>query len=210
MPLETLLLFVPACFALNMAFGPNNLLSITIGAHHGVRLALLAAVGRLAAFAIMIAVAAVGMGALLMASQIGFTISKLLGAAYLVWLGVKLLLSPASLPADGLAAEQGRGDLRSFLRREFLVAIGNPKAILVFTAFFPQFVVPGNYWGSFLTLGAIFLALEVVAIAAYAYAGSRLSGVIRNARGLRWMNRISGSTMIFFGALLALAKRPTV
>lgn len=69
MPLETLLLFVPACFALNMVVGPNNLLSITIGARHGLRTALLAAAGRLVAFAIMIAVAALGMGPLLASAR---------------------------------------------------------------------------------------------------------------------------------------------
>lgn len=84
MPLETLLLFVPACFALNMAFGPNNLLSLTIGARYGLRAALLAAAGRLFAFTMMIAVAALGMGALLLASGIAFTVVKFLGAAYLV------------------------------------------------------------------------------------------------------------------------------
>nr|WP_216667396.1 LysE family translocator [Herbaspirillum rubrisubalbicans] len=206
MPLDTLLLFVPSCFALNMAFGPNNLLSMTIGAQHGLRPALLAAAGRLVAFALMIAVAALGMGALLMASQIAFTVVKLLGAAYLVWLGCKIFFAKATVSAQGV--ELGRGGIRSFLRKEFLVAIGNPKAILVFTAFFPQFVVPGNYWGSFLLLGSIFLTLELVAIAAYAYAGTRLSGLLQNARGLRWMNRISGGMMILFGTILALARRP--
>lgn len=84
MPLETFLLFVPACFALNMAFGPNNLLSVTFGARHGLRTALLAAIGRLVAFTLMIAVAALGMGALLMASEMAFMVVKFLGAAYLV------------------------------------------------------------------------------------------------------------------------------
>lgn len=206
MPVETILLFVPACFALNMAFGPNNLLSMTIGARHGLRPALVAATGRLAAFVLMIAVAALGMGALLMASEFAFTVVKLMGAAYLVWLGCKLLAAKAALPAQRLEADPaGHG---GFIRKEFLVAIGNPKAILIFTAFFPQFVVPENYWGSFLVLGSIFLVLELVAIAVYAYAGTRLSGVMRHARGLRWINRISGATMIAFGAVLALAKRP--
>lgn len=103
MPSETLLLFVPACFALNMAFGPNNLLSITIGAQHGLRASLLAAIGRLVAFAIMIAVAG---------------------------------------------------------------------------------------------------------IALYAYAGTRLSVLMCSERCLRWVNRISGGTMITFGVLLAVARRP--
>ena len=132
---------------------------------------------------------------------------KLLGAGYLVWLGIKILRSEAELPAE--SPELGKHGDCGFIRQEFLVAIGNPKAILIFTAFFPQFVVPASYWGSFMTLGAVFLALELLAIALYAYAGMQLSGVMRNARGLRWINRISGSTMIAFGALLAVARRPT-
>lgn len=206
MPLDTLLLFLPSCFALNMAFGPNNLLSITFGAHYGLRTALLAAAGRLVAFALMIAIAALGMGALLMASQMAFTVVKLLGAAYLIWLGCKVFFAKAELATSRAAL--GEDGMRGFVRKEFLVAIGNPKAILVFTAFFPQFVVPENYWASFSLLGAIFLALEVIAIAAYAYAGTRLSGLLRHARGLRWMNRISGATMVLFGTILALARRP--
>lgn len=205
MPLETLLLFVPACFALNMAFGPNNLLSMTIGPRYGLRAALAAATGRLVAFIIMIAVAALGMGALLTASEIAFTIVKFLGAAYLVWLGIRILRSKAELPAEN--PELGRHGVRGGIRQEFLVAIGNPKAILIFTAFFPQFVVQANYWGSFMILGAVFLVLELLAIALYAYAGTRLSGVMRNEHGLRWINRVSGSTMIAFGALLATARR---
>lgn len=206
MPLETLILFIPACFALNMAFGPNNLLSLTIGAGHGMRAAMLGSLGRLAAFALMIAVSALGMGALLMASELAFTLVKLAGAAYLVWLGLRLLRSGAAIDAQALHAPQGRP--RDFMRQEFLVAAGNPKAILIFTAFFPQFVAPLAYWQSFLLLGAVFLLLEVIAIAAYAYFGTRLTGLMRNARGLRWINRISGGTMIAFGAALALSRRP--
>ena len=191
-----------------MAFGPNNLISMTIGARYGLRAALLAAAGRLVAFVMMIAVAALGMGARLVASEVAFTVVKFLGAAYLVWLGIKILRSEAELPSQ--RHELGKQGVRGFIRQEFLVAIGNPKAILIFTAFFPQFVVPGAYRGSFLILGAIFLALELVAIAMYAYAGTRLSGVMRDARGLRWVNRISGSTMIAFGAVLAAARRPVV
>lgn len=72
-PVEALRFFVPACLALNLAFGPNNLRSITIGARHGLRVAMIAAMGRLVvAFAIMTAVAALGKGALLMASKIAF------------------------------------------------------------------------------------------------------------------------------------------
>lgn len=207
MSLEILVVFIPACFALNMALGPNNLLSMNIGAQNGLRAALLAAIGRLVAFVTMIFVVALGMGALLVASEVAFTVVKFLGAVYLVWLGVKILRSKGELPSE--CPELGKEGVSRLIRQEFLIAIGNPKAILIFTAFFPQFVVPENYWGSFAILGAIFLALELVAIALYAFAGTRLSTVMRNVRGVRWINRISGATMIGFGALLAFARRPT-
>lgn len=205
MTASSLLLFLPACFALNMAFGPNNLLSMTVGAKQGVSTALVAAMGRLVAFAIMIVVAALGMGTLLMVSETAFTVVKLAGAAYLIWLGIKVLRASGKTSAE--QTEVSKKDIWGLVRQEFFVAIGNPKAILIFTAFFPQFVDMNNYWASFMTQGVIFLLLEVIAIAAYAYVGTRLSGVMQNARGLRWVNRISGSMMIGFGVILAMARR---
>lgn len=133
MPLETLLLFLPACFALNLAFGPNNLLSLTNAAKQGV----------------------------------GFAISA--------------------------------------FRQECLVALGNPKAILIFTAFFPQFVSPESYWQSFALLGALFLVLELIAIALYVCLGRFVAKAA--AQRLVWLTRASGVAMIAFGSLLALSRR---
>ena len=205
MSASSFLLFLPACFALNMAFGPNNLLSMTVGAKQGLSTALVAAIGRLVAFAIMIVVAALGMGTLLMVSETAFTVVKIVGAAYLIYLGVKVLRSSAKGTQE--QADVGKTSIGGLVRQEFFVAIGNPKAILIFTAFFPQFVDMNHYWTSFMLQGVIFLLLEVIAIAAYAYVGTRLSGVMQNARGLRWVNRISGSMMIGFGVILAMARR---
>lgn len=207
MTLDLYLLFLPACFAINMAFGPNNLLSLSNGARDGTARAVAAASGRLVAFAIMIAIAGFGLGTLLVASEIAFAVVKWLGAAYLVWLGIRLLRAGA--PALDQAAAAGPQPLRALVRQEFWVAMGNPKAILVFTAFFPQFVVPTDYAASFAVLGASFLALEVVAITVYALIGARLGRVFRSARPFLWFNRISGGLMIGFGLLLAAARRPT-
>ena len=194
MTLSNYWLFVPACFAVNMAFGPNNVLSLSNGAREGVRVSVLAALGRLVAFAAMIAVAGIGLGALLMASQALFTALKLAGAADLA----------RAAPEAG--APEGR--VRRLARQEFLVAAGNPKAILVFTAFFPQFVDRAHYASSFTLLGVTFLAFELVAIAIYAMLGARLATLTGRRSGLRWFNRASGSLMIVFGALLAFVKRP--
>ncbi|RRH87936.1 LysE family translocator [Variovorax beijingensis] len=208
MTLSTYLLFLPACFAINMAFGPNNLLSVTNGARHGVSPAVIAAGGRLAAFAIMIAIAGLGMGAVLVASELAFDVIKYIGAAYLVWIGIRLLRAPAPAAEAQASDAAAPPSMRALVRQEFTVAAGNPKAILVFTAFFPQFVVPGAYATSYLLLGTTFLLLEVVAIALYAMLGARMRRLANGSRAMRWFNKVSGSMMVGFGLLLAFTRRP--
>ena len=211
MSFENYWLFVPACFAINMAFGPNNVLSLSNGAREGVRLSVSASIGRLVAFAGMIAIAGLGLGALLLASQALFTALKLGGAAYLVWIGIKLLRAdPADLArVEGAASDRpAAGKWRRLAKQEFLVAAGNPKAILVFTAFFPQFVDRAHYAASFALLGTTFLVFELVAIALYALLGARLGTLSGGAHRLRWFNRVSGSLMIFFGLMLAFVRKP--
>jgi threonine/homoserine/homoserine lactone efflux protein len=207
MTLSAYLLFLPACFAINMAFGPNNLLSVTNGARHGVSPAVLAAGGRLVAFAIMIAIAGLGMGAVLVASEVAFDVIKYIGAAYLVWIGIRLLRAPAPTMQEA-AASAAPPSLRALARQEFTVAAGNPKAILVFTAFFPQFVVPGAYASSYLLLGLTFLVFELVAIALYALLGARMRRLADGSRAMRWFNRVSGGMMVGFGLILAFTRRP--
>lgn len=204
-------LFLPACFAINMALGPNNVLSLTNGARNGVRCAVLVAFGRLLAFAAMIAIAGLGLGALLLASETLFTLLKFGGAAYLVWIGIKLFRSGPDLLSN--VSKEGTGasttdTLRRLTKQEFLVAAGNPKAILVFTAFFPQFVDRSAYATSFAVLGLTFLMLELVAITIYGVIGARLGTLASGSRGFGWFNRVSGSLMIGFGLLLAFLRRP--
>jgi len=207
MTLSAYLLFLPACFAINMAFGPNNLLSVTNGAKHGVSPAVIAASGRLVAAAVMIAIAGLGMGAVLVASELAFDVIKYIGAAYLVWIGVRLLRAPAPT-AQVQAHEAAPPSMRALVRQEFTVAAGNPKAILVFTAFFPQFVVPGAYASSYVLLGVTFLVFELVAIALYALLGARMRRLANGSRAMRWFNRVSGSMMVGFGLILAFTRRP--
>src|SRR4029079_12335648 len=127
MQLETFLLFAPACFAINMAFGPNNLLSLTNAARSGIAPAILAAAGRIVSFAVMIAIAGVGLGAVLAASETVFTVVKWAGAAYLVWIGVRLIRARAPLISD--EPGQPASSLRKLTLQELWVAAGNPKAI---------------------------------------------------------------------------------
>lgn len=199
------LLFLPACFALNMAPGPNNLLSINVAARHGFLRACVGGLGRLVSFAAMIALAAAGLAVVLRASEAIFFAIKLAGAAYLVWLAVQLWRSDASPIGTTPNAD---ASLAHLAWRECLVAAGNPKAILVFTAFLPQFVdVAKPVASQFGVLGASFLALECVAIALYALAGVYLGRFLTRATVRRWFNRTCGVFLGAIGVSFLLARR---
>ncbi|MEM8836772.1 MAG: LysE family translocator [Pseudomonadota bacterium] len=199
------LLFIPACFALNLAFGPNNLLAMNNGARHGVLFAQKAAFGRLIVFIPMIAASALGLGLVLSASATLFNIVKVCGALYLIWLGIRLWRSAGSM-ALPTPVNPGYSVFAAF-RSEAAVAISNPKAILIFAAFFPQFVSQDAYWLSYALLGASFLALEAIAILAYATAGRFAARVA--AQRLPVMQRLSGATMALFGVLLLFSPQPS-
>ena len=196
--------FVPACLALNLAFGPSNLLALTHGAQAGPVFAIRAGVGRLVAFAPMIAVSAMGLGLILAASETVFSALKIAGAVYLAWLGIRLLRSASA----SQVLETGSSSLTpaQAFRREVLVALGNPKAILIFAAFFPQFIVAEQYWQSYLLVGGLFLVLELIAIAVYAMAGSVMARAAH--KRLHWFQRGSGAGMLVFAVLLLLTRRP--
>ena len=199
------LIFIPACFALNLAFGPNNLLAMTNGARVGVVFAQKAAVGRLIVFVPMIVLSALGLGLVLTTSAVVFSIAKIVGAIYLVWLGISLWRSAKTLQLEGLGADDT--SLSRAFKAEAAVAISNPKAILIFAAFFPQFVAIEAYWQSFALLGLAFLLMEAVAIFAYAVFG-KLASKFASGK-LPTLQRVSGATMCIFGVLLLVSPQPT-
>lgn len=197
-----LLVFLPACFALNLAFGPNNLLALTHGAQSGIGFAVGASMARLAVFVPMIAASALGLGVLLSTSAVLFGAVKVVGALYLIWMGIKLLrTSPAAAGMGPVAPTFPQA-----VRREAFSAASNPKAILIFAAFFPQFVDTSAYWQSYATLGVIFLMLEACAITIYASAGRFAAGFASSR--LHWFQRVSGGGMIAFGILLLFSRQP--
>lgn len=196
--------FIPACFALNMSPGPNNLLAFATSATARPSVAILGGLGRLVAFAGMIVIVAAGLGVLLLTSTLAFTIVKFAGAAYLIYVGWSLWRSSASAAAPNA----GEIALPQQFRREFLMAAGNPKAIAIFTAFFPQFLDPAaSLAPQFAVLGALFLLLEMVAITLYALAGRLMRGALERPSRLRLLNRGAGAFLIGSGLSLALASR---
>ena len=205
MDLATLTLFLPACFALNMAPGPNNLLSVSNSTRYGYRIACVAGIGRLLAFAGMIALASAGLAVVLQTSELLFYAIKILGAAYLLYLAWQLWrVDPG---AENVVAGAPVGML-ALARQEFLVASGNPKAILIFTAFLPQFVDSTQAVSpQFAVLGALFLVLEWIAIGAYAYTGLHMRRWFAEPRGKRLFNRCCAGLLSAAASVLLMARR---
>ncbi|WP_369597041.1 LysE family translocator [Pseudomonas putida] len=124
MDLSSLLLFIPACFALNMAPGPNNLLSLHNASRYGLRTACVAGGGRIVAFSGMIALAAMGLAVVLHTSEYLFLAIKVVGAAYLFYIAWQLWRAPVGEAV--VATDHPRGTWR-LTRQEFWVAAGNPS-----------------------------------------------------------------------------------
>lgn len=205
MDLATAALFLPACFALNMAPGPNNLLSISNATRYGYRTSCMAGCGRLLAFAIMIALASAGLAVVLQTSALVFHGIKIAGAAYLFYLAYRLWFAPAQTQVE---SENSPVGLWALARQEFLVAAGNPKAILIFTAFLPQFIDPSaDVGGQFTVLGSLFLALEWIAIGIYAYLGLHMRRWFAQPRGQRIFNRCCAGLLSVAASMLLMVRR---
>lgn len=197
-------IFIPACFALNCAPGPNNMLAFSNGARLGFGRAMLGGLGRMPAFALLILITIVGLGAVLAASATAFTIIKLAGAVYLVYVGIQFLRK-----ARALAAAQSQDSaVRLLMRRDFLIAISNPKAIAVFTAFFPQFIdASAPAWRQLAAMGGVFLLLEVAAVVLYVVAGALLGKMLKSNRIFVQLNRLVGGVLIASGVSMALSRQ---
>jgi len=193
MEITVLLIFIPACFALNCAPGPNNLLALGNAARFGWRFALMAGLGRMMALVLMLGIASVGLSAIFQLSVAVFWVIKVAGALYLFYLAVQLWQSDVS---HELHAVGGRRNLATATRQEFLVAAGNPKALLIFTAFLPQFVDPASAMtAQFGIVGALFLILEIAALSIYAALGAFAHQFVSKPRTRRIFNRSCGGLL---------------
>jgi threonine/homoserine/homoserine lactone efflux protein len=205
MSLDLWLLYLAAAFGLSLTPGPNGLLSLTHGACFGLRPTVYTVLGGALGFLVLIAASLAGMGALLAASEQAFTIAKWIGAAYLVYLGVRVWRSPAPVISPGARVDQDGRALRMF-NQGFLVAVSNPKALIFFAAFLPQFMVPGTSFASqLLVLGGTFVVVEVLYELMLAGLAQRIAPWL--ARHGRWFNRIAGGTFVGIGAALTTASR---
>jgi threonine/homoserine/homoserine lactone efflux protein len=222
MSLQTFLLYVAAVFVLTVTPGPAVLMCITNGIHHGTRRALVSALGSITAVCCIMAVSAAGLGAILAGSEKVFLVLKWLGVAYLGYIGCKTFFSrqsafdmapsgeggaDAESAASTALVESGATRRKILLRlylQGLLVGGSNPKALLFFTAFFPQFIDPhAAQLPQFLMLGATFVCFELFWLSFYAAFAARVAPWLATPGRARLFNRLSGATFIGAGALLA-------
>src|SRR5690242_14215737 len=154
------LLYLAAAIGLSLSPGPNGLLALTHGALHGRMKAVFTIAGGAVGFALVIALSTFGIGALLQASLLWLTIMKIAGGAYLIWLGVQVWRAPPITAELGAARSAVRR--RDLFRQGFLSAATNPKGILFFAAFLPQFIDPErSLWTQFAVMAGTFVAVEI-------------------------------------------------
>jgi threonine/homoserine/homoserine lactone efflux protein len=207
MSLELWLVYCVAAVGLSLTPGPNGLLSLTHGACFGFRPTVATVMGGALGFFLLIAASLAGMGALLAASERAFTITKWVGAAYLVYLGFRIWRAPS--PAiERAASGPGAGAARPWrmFREGFLVAVSNPKALIFFAAFLPQFMTPGvPFPVQLAVLGGTFVLVEIVYELVLAGLAQRIAPWL--ARHGRWFNRTAGATFVGIGGALTTVSR---
>lgn len=203
MALDTWLIYLLASIGLSLTPGPNSLLALTHGALYGARRSLFTIGGGVVGFSALIALTMFGLSALLQASASVLTVLKWIGGGYLVWLGIQLWRSsPMHLE---LAAGAARISNTGLARQGFLAAMANPKVLLFYGAFLPQFIDPQRgLLVQFVVMAATFASVEFVV----EYVLARLAFRVRPwlARSGRGFNKCCGSLFAAIGVALPLTR----
>ena len=221
---QHLALFILAGWALNLTPGPDVFYMVTHALKGGWRAGTVAAAGIFAGCLVHVAAATVGLSALVASSATAFTVLKVVGAAYLVYMGFKMLMSKPVNAMNSVANEAinmpatskstpylGKNDLKKVFLQGFWTNVLNPKVALFFLAFLPQFITPHSAHPSlaFLALGVVFNVSAIPINMGYVLLAAwfkQRAGVVQ--RGMHWLERIAGAVFIGFGVKLALTELP--
>ena len=201
MSFEIWIAFVAASTILLIIPGPTILLVVSYALGQGWRAALPTSIGVALGDFTAMTLSMLGIGALLAASATLFTVLKLIGAAYLVWLGLRLWRAGGALDA---APRTGAASFVRMVAHAWLVTALNPKSITFFVAFLPQFLDrSGAFLPQMLIFEATFLVLAFSNAIGYGLVASRARGLVRNTRAIRIFNRVGGGVLMGAGVATA-------
>jgi homoserine/homoserine lactone efflux protein len=205
MTLATLLLYTITCFAVTVTPGPTMLLALANGISRSRRVAGMGILGAALSDLLLIGAVSVGLGAVLATSEAIFSAVKWIGVLYLVWLAVQLWRSqPAALTTN--IGNSSSTAARAFSRSLF-VSLSNPKGLLFFSAFLPQFIdIAKPQASQYLSLALLTAAIDIVVMACYATGGAQAARFL-TVKGLIRLNRACASALLSLAVFLALYRR---
>ena len=205
MALSTWLAFFAASWAISFAPGPGAICSMASGLKYGYRQGLWTILGLQLGIQCQLFIVAVGVGALLAASDLAFNIVKWIGALYLIYLGVKQFRADAMPVAVEASQALNRHPARTQVLHGFLVNMTNPKGTMFLLAVVPQFLDVGRPLAlQYVLIGATLSFTDLIAMSCYTSLASRMLLLLRKPGRIRWMNRSFGSLFILAGTALAV------
>jgi homoserine/homoserine lactone efflux protein len=208
MSLDVWLAFFAASWLISLSPGSGAISCMAAGLRYGYRRALWNIVGLQLGILLVLAIVAVGLGAIIAASTTLFVAIKWLGAAYLVWLGIQQWRAPASPVTDGGDAAVDGGTPGKLVLTGFLVNATNPKGIVFMLAVLPQFIDPAKpQLVQYAICGATLFFTDLVVMSGYTGFAARVLRLLREPHHVRWMNRTFGGLFIAAGAVLATFRR---
>ncbi|MFT2110123.1 LysE family translocator [Marinomonas sp. 2405UD68-3] len=182
--MEALSVFFFNCLALSALPGPNNILCLNYSVRKGMLATMVGCLGRFPPYLLLMSISALLLFSAVSIDKGILNYAQILGSLYMLWLGIKFLFSKAA------TVESGQDAFQQYFRQEFLTALSNPKAILVFLSIFPNFIYPSdNFFTKFALLGIIAMLAELTMAYSYAFFGSRFKGVTLISSNI---NRASG------------------
>ena len=206
MDLASLSLYIIAVSAVTIMPGPTMLLALNNGAHGGKRIAACGIAGAALSDLILIAAVGCGLGALLIASEQLFTLVKWVGAAYLLYLAYGLWRAPVGPIQTDTASEKPLSGRAAFVR-SLLVALSNPKGLLFFSAFLPQFIRPeGGIAAQYITLALVTALIDIALMSVYAVGGHHAMRLL-SSQAMRWLNRGCAGMLAGLAVALSLYRR---
>lgn len=203
--MQLYLLFILMATLTILSPGPGVLKSITNSLNYGFKSAFVGVLGLSMGVFCVATLSATSLGALLAASSTAFDVLKYIGAAYLIYMGIKLWRAPAVELKNESAPP---ASYRRLFIEGLIFQFSNPKALVFFLSVFPQFIDHSRaYAVQFAGLVLTFCALLIIIHTSYAFFAHRVQGFLKTGRGGRVMNRVGGAAFIGFGVMLANAKR---
>ena len=211
MELSTWLLFTGIALIAVISPGPAVLLSVTNSLTHGFTKSVCSSLGNITGIFIVSGAAALGLGAVLKASTLLFAILKIIGAFYLIYLGIRQLNSKNNVFEKGVEPYRNNQQKRKSFVQGMLVAISNPKAVVFFTALFPQFIdLTKPVVIQFFILTTTFMLYSFIILVGYAMGAQSVKDWFAKGGRVMWFNRVSGTIFISFGlGILRLKNKAT-